>query len=205
MRRIRRSDVVDYQTYEGIRPEFRRAAKFGCSLTLAGYGYPFTQVRSPHLPLDVNGKFDCDVWWNEVARGADGRLMATGHRIADVIALAPKLNDAIARAIHFCAHIQWEIELACGLDDFVQLLDLDVAHFGVSDIPVAIRDDVQRGRALVDEQIEQLADGLFAIAQPVQPGGAWHRTACDDEPVEFRHGGERLRTGLDITDAAPFH
>ena len=31
---------------------------FGCSLTLAGYGYPFTQVRGPHLPLEVDGKFD---------------------------------------------------------------------------------------------------------------------------------------------------
>ncbi len=44
------------------------------------------------------GKFDCDVWWNEVARGADGKLFSTGHRIADVIALAPKLDAAIAKA-----------------------------------------------------------------------------------------------------------
>ena len=45
-----------------------------------------------------SGEFDCDVWWNEVARGADGHLVATGHRIADVIALAPKLDAAIAKA-----------------------------------------------------------------------------------------------------------
>jgi len=30
--------------------------------------------------------------------GADGKLMATGHRTADVIALAPKLDAAIAKA-----------------------------------------------------------------------------------------------------------
>jgi phosphoribosylamine-glycine ligase len=72
--------------------------RFGCSLTLAGYGYPFTQVRGPQLPLEISGPFDCDVWWNEVARGAGGNLLATGHRIADVIALAPKLNAAIAKA-----------------------------------------------------------------------------------------------------------
>jgi phosphoribosylamine-glycine ligase len=83
---------------EKIAPEFSGAAKFGCSLTLAGYGYPFTQVRGPHLPLEVDGKPDCDVWWNEVARGADGRLVATGQRIADVIALAPTLKAAIAKA-----------------------------------------------------------------------------------------------------------
>ena len=78
--------------------QFNEKLNFGCSLTLAGYGYPFTQVRSPHLPLETDGKFDCDVWWNEVARGADGKLTATGHRIADVIVLAPKLDAAIARA-----------------------------------------------------------------------------------------------------------
>jgi phosphoribosylamine-glycine ligase len=83
---------------EKLELEFNDKLSFGCSLTLAGYGYPFTQVRGPQLPLEVDGKFDCDVWWNEVARGADGNLIATGHRIADVIALAPKLDAAIAKA-----------------------------------------------------------------------------------------------------------
>ncbi|MGD0253578.1 MAG: phosphoribosylglycinamide synthetase C domain-containing protein [Verrucomicrobiota bacterium] len=83
---------------EKLDLQFNEKLNFGCSLTLAGYGYPFTQVRSPHLPLEVDGQFDCDVWWNEVARGADGKLIATGHRIADVIALAPKLEAAIAKA-----------------------------------------------------------------------------------------------------------
>jgi phosphoribosylamine---glycine ligase len=77
---------------------FRGDLKFGCQITLAGYGYPFTQVRGPHLPLEVTGPFDCDVWWNEVMRTDDGRLMATGQRIADIIALEPTLDAAIARA-----------------------------------------------------------------------------------------------------------
>jgi len=83
---------------EKLKLEFNDQFAFGCSLTLAGYGYPFTQVRGPHLPLEVAGTFDCDVWWNEVARGADGNLIATGQRIADVIALAPKLDAAMAKA-----------------------------------------------------------------------------------------------------------
>ena len=83
---------------EKLSPVFNEGLKFGCSLTLAGYGYPFTQVRGPHLPLETDGSFDCDVWWNEVARGADGKLMATGQRVADVIALASELDAAIARA-----------------------------------------------------------------------------------------------------------
>jgi len=77
---------------------FHDDLNFGCSLTLAGYGYPFTQVTGPHLPLEVAGEFDCDVWWNEVARDTDGQLMAAGHRIADVIALAPSLFGAITKA-----------------------------------------------------------------------------------------------------------
>jgi phosphoribosylamine-glycine ligase len=91
---------------EKLKLEFREKLNFGCSLTLAGYGYPFTQTRSMKLPLEVNGRFNCDVWWNEVARGADGNLMATGHRIADVIALAPKLNAAIAKAYANIAKIR---------------------------------------------------------------------------------------------------
>lgn len=81
-----------------LKLEFNKDVNFGCSLTLAGYGYPFTQVRGPQLPLEVRGKFDCDVWWNEVARNSEQKLVATGHRIADVIALAPTLDAAIAKA-----------------------------------------------------------------------------------------------------------
>lgn len=84
---------------EKLELKFDGKINFGCSLTLAGYGYPYTQTHSPRLPLAVQGRFDCDVWWNEVERAAaDGAIMAAGHRIADVIALAPKLNTAIAKA-----------------------------------------------------------------------------------------------------------
>ncbi|HWD94071.1 MAG TPA: phosphoribosylglycinamide synthetase C domain-containing protein [Verrucomicrobiae bacterium] len=81
-----------------LEPQFNKKLNFGCSLTLAGYGYPFNQVRGPQFPVDVSGKFDCDVWWNEVTRNEDGKLMSTGQRIADVIALAPTLKEAIATA-----------------------------------------------------------------------------------------------------------
>jgi len=83
---------------EKLAPRFRDELNFGCSLTLAGYGYPFTQVSGPRLPLDTDGKFDCDVWWNEVAPAPGGSLVATGQRIADVIALDATLEGAVARA-----------------------------------------------------------------------------------------------------------
>jgi phosphoribosylamine---glycine ligase len=78
--------------------EFKAGLNFGCSVTLAGYGYPFVQVRGPQLPVDVMDTLDCDLWWNEVVAGPKGRLLTTGHRIADVIAIAPTLDQAIDNA-----------------------------------------------------------------------------------------------------------
>lgn len=77
---------------------FHEHLSHGCLVTLAGHGYPFTQVRGPQLPLDVGGAFDCDVWWNEVTRTHDGRLMTTGQRIADIIAMGASLEESIAKA-----------------------------------------------------------------------------------------------------------
>jgi phosphoribosylamine-glycine ligase len=81
-----------------LAPEFVPGRSFGCSITLAGYGYPYVQVRGPHMPVEVTAPFDCDVWWNEVGREEDGRLIATGHRIADVIAFGAELEQAIETA-----------------------------------------------------------------------------------------------------------
>jgi phosphoribosylamine---glycine ligase len=77
---------------------FNPALNFGCSLTLAGYGYPYVQVRGPQLPVEITEPIDCDLWWNEVARDSDSVLRSTGHRIADVVALGSTLNEAIGKA-----------------------------------------------------------------------------------------------------------
>jgi phosphoribosylamine-glycine ligase len=58
------------------------------------------------LPLEVDGPFDCDVWWNEVQRDRDGQWMASGHRIADVNALGPDLEAAIGLAYSNIAKIR---------------------------------------------------------------------------------------------------
>jgi phosphoribosylamine--glycine ligase len=57
-----------------------------------------SQVRGPHLPLEVDGQFDCDVWWNEVARGEDGKLDChrPSHRRRDCA--GAELDAAIAKA-----------------------------------------------------------------------------------------------------------
>jgi len=77
--------------------QFVERRNFGCSVTLAGYGYPYVQIKGPRLPVEVTAPLDCDVWWNEVAPDGNA-LVTTGHRIADVIGIAASLEEAIAKA-----------------------------------------------------------------------------------------------------------
>jgi phosphoribosylamine---glycine ligase len=81
-----------------IKLKFRKSRAYGCSLTLAGHGYPYTQVKGPLIPVSLREPLDCDLWWNEVSPGLDGHLFASGHRVADVIAIAETLDQAIANA-----------------------------------------------------------------------------------------------------------
>ena len=85
-------------TNQSLAPRFKSEWEYGCSITLAGYGYPYPQPRAPNLPVEITGELDCDLWWNEVVADASGRIMASGHRIADVIALDKTLDEAIAKA-----------------------------------------------------------------------------------------------------------
>ena len=87
---------------EKLKLEFNDKLNFGCSLTLAGYGYPFARCAAA-TAAGSGRRIWLRPWWNEVARSADGGLTATGQRIADVIAFAPKLGVAMAKA---CANIR---------------------------------------------------------------------------------------------------
>ncbi|MFQ5605320.1 MAG: phosphoribosylglycinamide synthetase C domain-containing protein [bacterium] len=86
--------------------QFHEDLKYGCSLTLAGFGYPYEQIRGPELPVQIHSDFDCDVWWNEVAQKASGELYSTGQRIADVVAIESTLNAAIEKAYKNIAKIR---------------------------------------------------------------------------------------------------
>ena len=86
---------------EPLEPlQFNSGLRYGCSVTLAGYGYPYTQISAPEFPVRTQDSFTCDVWWNEVrrAQGRGNNLVATGHRIADVVAIKANLNSAIREA-----------------------------------------------------------------------------------------------------------
>ena len=80
-----------------LQARFRRGPRWGALVTLAGYGYPYVRLEGPRLPVEIRGGLDCDVWWNEVAQAKDGRLLMTGHRIAELSALAPSLPGALRR------------------------------------------------------------------------------------------------------------
>jgi len=84
----------------GVVPEirFRDNRTFGVSLTLAGYGYPFVQLDGPPVPIRVDDELTCDVWWNEVASDDGDGLLATGHRVVDVVGFGAELQTALAVA-----------------------------------------------------------------------------------------------------------
>jgi phosphoribosylamine---glycine ligase len=81
-----------------LEVRWRRGLRYGVLVTLAGYGYPYVRLAGPRLPVMVRGDLGCDVWWNEVARGRGGRLVMTGHRLAEVAAVGPTLGAARRKA-----------------------------------------------------------------------------------------------------------
>ena len=80
-----------------IQPTFKPGITNGCSITVAGYGYPFVQLTGPRLPVVVEAETDCDIFWNEVAPGEGRGLVMTGHRICDVVAMGSSMKEAIAK------------------------------------------------------------------------------------------------------------
>ena len=95
-RQLRRpaSDIAAFLRGEDVSFERRPDREFGVSLTLAGYGYPYVQLEGPDLPVFVEDGPEADIWWNEARKDEEGRMWATGHRIADVVAMDEKLDAA---------------------------------------------------------------------------------------------------------------
>ncbi len=94
---------------EKLSPQFRSDCRFGASITLAGYGYPFTQIKGPPVPLEVMvplNQTDADAWWSEVVRTAAGKLMAAGHRLGDFIGYGADLPTALAKAYENIRRVQ---------------------------------------------------------------------------------------------------
>ena len=83
---------------EPLDLRFHADRNFGCNLTLAGFGYPYTTLLGPRVPVEFTAPIDCDLWWNEIERDAEGRTWTTGHRLCDVIAVRNTLAEAITDA-----------------------------------------------------------------------------------------------------------
>ncbi|MDZ7316932.1 MAG: phosphoribosylamine--glycine ligase [candidate division KSB1 bacterium] len=78
--------------------EFHKGREYACTLTLAGWGYPYTKIEGPFLTVQLTGEPTCDIWWNEVVADRKGRMLMSGHRVADVVAVGPSMEAAIAKA-----------------------------------------------------------------------------------------------------------
>ncbi|MBF0286873.1 MAG: phosphoribosylamine--glycine ligase [SAR324 cluster bacterium] len=78
--------------------------RYGCSLTLAGYGYPYTIPNVPRVPIIQSSQINGDLWWNEVEQHgkqlytAHHKVPIMGHRLADCITFSDQLASAIQQA-----------------------------------------------------------------------------------------------------------
>lgn len=81
-----------------VRIDWTPGRAFGVSLTLAGFGYPYVRIEGPPLLVEIDGPLHSHLWWSEAERSTDGKLLATGHRIADINAWGDELEDAIEKA-----------------------------------------------------------------------------------------------------------
>jgi len=77
---------------------FIKGYEYACTLTLAGWGYPYTKMEGPSLLVQLLQEPTCDIWWNEVVSDRKGRTLMSGHRIADVVAVAASMQKAISLA-----------------------------------------------------------------------------------------------------------
>ncbi len=93
--------VIDGSNFS---PDFNTDKPMGCSITLAGYGYPFLEVTGPSFPLTLPTALSSDkgdVWLNEVKAGkplSPSEVLADGHRLLDVNAFGQDKDTAVARA-----------------------------------------------------------------------------------------------------------
>ncbi|MCP4398377.1 MAG: phosphoribosylamine--glycine ligase [bacterium] len=85
-------------TNQAVKLEFHEGTTFGCMLSLAGYGYPYTQIQPPQFFVHITNDIDCDVWWNEVDRDEKGNIVTSEHRIADIVAMGRTSDEAITQA-----------------------------------------------------------------------------------------------------------
>lgn len=81
-----------------VNIRFKKSREYACTLTLAGWGYPYTKIEGPFLAVQLTEEPDCDIWWNEVVADRKGQKMMSGHRVADVVAVSASMESAIKKA-----------------------------------------------------------------------------------------------------------
>lgn len=93
--------LLDVMHDKTPQPCWKAEHHYGCTLTIAGHGYPYVIPDVPRLPVTLKGSLDCDLWWNEVDELEGELYMAAhqhlkkGHRIADFNACGANLQDAV--------------------------------------------------------------------------------------------------------------
>lgn len=94
--------LVQVAQNQPIDLQWKPNAQFGASITLAGFGYPYTIPTVPQLPIQLKDPVTCDLWWNEVDHINDALYTAhhedleKGHRIADLTSVQNSLSESLS-------------------------------------------------------------------------------------------------------------
>ena len=91
--------MIQIATNQKFSVEFLEGINFGCSISLAGHGFPYPEVGSPNVPITIEGDVDCDLWWNQVAlSNSKNHHVTLGQRILDINTVSYDLTGALDSA-----------------------------------------------------------------------------------------------------------
>jgi len=115
------------------------------------------------------------------------------------------IDQPLAGLVAFRADDDGQFEFRGGCHVFVQGGNAGGLDGWILEIPVAVRNDVDRLNAFGDEAAELGAWILFAVVGAVQPGGHREGSAGANHGDDFVNDGESVGAWLLVAEAAAFH
>ncbi len=115
---------------------------------------------------------------------------------------AQVVHEGQAGLVHLSADVDGQVHVIGDGHNLPQLTNLGLPGFGVLDVPVAVRDDIQRRRALGHHALQHGPAVLLSPTGAVEPGDHRDRVAGQDPLDEVIHRRECVLGGLHVPETA---